>query len=99
MEQLFASTRVTFAALAVAIVSCSSDPIVHNEPRRISWEEAVEVINDGKVQRGFQSHSLFVSLQLSNGSILHTKQPSIDEIFRVIDDCGSKCDRASILTE
>lgn len=99
MEQLFGFLRVGFAIFAVAVVSCSSDPIEHDEPRKISWEEAVEVINTGKVRRGFQSHSLFVSLQLSDGSILHTKEPSIDEIFRVIEDCGSKCDNASILTE
>jgi hypothetical protein len=66
---------------------------------QISWEDARNLILEGQVTMAAQSHSLDVQLQLADGSTVTTQEPAIDEIFKVIQECGDPCSSILIATE
>jgi len=57
----------------------------------IEWAHAEYLILNGMVKQVTQLHSLEVTLVLSDGRTVHTVEPVIDEVFRVIDRCGDLC--------
>jgi hypothetical protein len=62
-----------------------------NEAPVIKWRDAQNLILEGSVSQVTQLHDLTVILDLKDGSTVKTIEPSIDEVFRVIDQCGEKC--------
>lgn len=65
----------------------------------ISWQTAQEMILGGQVTAVSQAHSLQVSLTLRDGRVLHTVEPQIDEVIRVVNQCGEACRDITIATE
>lgn len=55
------------------------------------WEQAVVVIKSGDVVEVYQVDTLHVTLVLADGSVVLAKEPEIDEVFRIIDECGDPC--------
>lgn len=68
-------------------------------PASISWSEAKQMILDDKVKQVEQAHSLQVSLTLADGSRHTTIEPQIDDVIRVIKECGERCKNIAIATE
>ncbi len=68
-------------------------------PAGLTWSEAKQLILDGKVKQVVQSHALTVTLTLVDGSTRTTVEPQIDEVFRVIRECGERCKDISWVTE
>jgi hypothetical protein len=84
------------AALAIAyfpLTKRSTDPAI------VSWEEAIAVLHAGEVALIVQTHHLGVALWLKNGTVLTTKEPSIDAIFHEIQKCGEPCKNVQTATE
>ncbi len=69
------------------------------EGETVDWETAVQLINSGQVTAVFQNHDLTVTLTTVDGRTLVTTEPSIDEVFNVIDECGEACSNISVATE
>ena len=67
--------------------------------RRVTWDEAVGLITGGMVTQAFQTHALEVRLNLTDGTSVVTTEPRIDEVFRVIRQCGDPCKDIMIATE
>lgn len=59
--------------------------------KEYAWDEIVGMVNQGEVKEVFQSHALDVELELKDGTKIRAKEPNIDAIFKVIDECGDKC--------
>jgi hypothetical protein len=68
-------------------------------PPVLSWSEAKQMILDGKVKQVMQAHSLQVTLTLNDGSICTTIEPQIDEVMRVVKECGARCQDVLLVTE
>lgn len=68
-------------------------------PAGLSWSEARQLILDGKVTRVAQSHALVVTLTFSDGSTRTTVESQIDEVMRVIKECGDRCKAVEVMTE
>lgn len=66
---------------------------------QVAWEQAVAMILNGEVSEVMQTHSLKVTLTLKDGRVLHTVEPSIDDVFKVIQQCGEKCSNIMVATE
>jgi len=66
---------------------------------RIPWDEARALLLAGQVRFIAQSHSLNVQMTLADGRVLTTVEPRIDEIFRVIEECGEPCASTAVATE
>jgi hypothetical protein len=47
----------------------------------------------------FQAHSLEVVLTLKDGEHVVTTEPSIDDVFRVVEACGDACANIVMATE
>ncbi len=47
----------------------------------------------------FQIHALDVTLELKDGRSLHTIEPQIDDVFKVIDQCSDICQDIIMITE
>jgi hypothetical protein len=69
------------------------------ESNQVSWEEAVRLILSGEVTMIFQAHSLEVVLTLTDGGHVVTTEPAIDDVFRVVQDCGETCSDILMATE
>jgi hypothetical protein len=65
----------------------------------ISWEAAVAMLNNGEVAQVVQTHNLQVTLDLKDGRSLVTREPNIDDVFKIIDGCGQPCANISVATE
>ena len=68
-------------------------------PLMLSWPEAEQMILSGDVQQVAQTHALAVYLTLKDGREFVTKEPSIDEVFRLVERCGEKCAGIALATE
>ena len=77
----------------------SSHPPTDPSVRRVTWDEAVGLITGGMVTQAFQTHALEVRLNLTDGTSVVTTEPRIDEVFRVIRQCGDPCKDIIIATE
>ncbi len=66
----------------------------HEIPR----EEAKNLILEGKVTSLFQAHSLEVRLTTEEG-VFSTREPKIDEVWKVRKECGSLCSKMILSTE
>ena len=62
-----------------------------NEAPMITWEDAQNLILEGRVSQVTQLHNLTVILDLKDGSTVKTIEPAIDDVFKVIQQCGDKC--------
>ncbi|WP_420629039.1 META domain-containing protein [Candidatus Leptofilum sp.] len=65
----------------------------------VDWETAVAILNSGDVVEIFQTHSLDVTLTLADGRIIKTVEPTIDDIFTAVNDCGDPCSGIMMATE
>ncbi len=65
----------------------------------IAWEMAADLIRNGLVTSVFQTHALDVTLELKDGRSLHTIESQIDDVFKVIDQCGDICQDITMITE
>jgi len=65
----------------------------------VMWEQAVSMIMYGEVAQVMQTHELKVYLTLKDGRTLVTVEPEIDEVNRIIKDCGDPCIDTLIATE
>jgi chemotaxis response regulator CheB len=57
------------------------------------------LILDGEVRQIFQSHALEIWLTLQDGRQVTTTEPSIDDVFRVVEECGDPCAGIALATE
>jgi len=69
------------------------------EVSEISWEQAVAYIEECEADMVFQTHALDVYVTLKNGSRTHTKEPAIDDVFRVLDRTREACGTIPVATE
>ncbi len=67
--------------------------------KTISWEEAINILNSGKVNTIGQAHSLEVTFTLNNGSVVKTIETNIDDIFDEVKKCGDPCKNIPLATE
>lgn len=65
----------------------------------ITWEQAMGLIGTGQVTQVMQSHDLKVYLTLKDGRTLVSVEPVIDDIIRLIQECGDFCKDIKIATE
>jgi len=65
----------------------------------IEWGEAEKIIKNGAVARVTQTHDGLVILQLKEGIVFTTKQPQVDDVLKVIEECGDKCSDILVATE
>ncbi|MCL5093837.1 MAG: hypothetical protein M1355_01790 [Patescibacteria group bacterium] len=111
MKNVFKNKLLLFGfGLAIAFIAISyffyllvskvnRDVIQSTGKRQISWGEAVNKINNGEVKSIIQTHNLEVTLILKDGQGLITVESAIDNVFKVIQDCGQKCQDISLATE
>ena len=69
------------------------------EITEIRWDMAVEIIKSGIVTFISQSHSLGISFTLKDGTRFTTKEPNIDAVFTVVNECGLPCQDIFLGTE
>lgn len=85
--------------MAFVLSACSStpDPEVFNNPTAmpcdedVPWDQAIEILDSGKVVSVMQTHSLEVSFALENGCRIQTVEPRIDDILEELRKCGDLC--------
>jgi hypothetical protein len=57
----------------------------------VPWDEIKLMILNGQVESVAQFHDLTVVLTLKDGRTIWTKEPAIDEVFKLVEQCGQKC--------
>lgn len=82
-------------ATSVAVTGPAYPPPGESVP----WEQATSLIKGGQVAQVIQLHSLKVILVLKDERVLETFGPTIDEVFKVIDECGEACRDIIVVTE
>jgi len=64
-----------------------------------AWPFVSEAINDCKVERVFQAHSLIVSADLKDGRRITAFEPKIDDILNLAESAESRCGHIPVATE
>ncbi len=85
--------------LGLLLAGCSQASSATPQDREVTWEEAVEILNSGEVVGVYQLHSLKVTLELRDGSMITTMEPRIDDIFHEVEKCGAPCEGIVLATE
>lgn len=65
----------------------------------ISWPHAIELFKACEVRMATQTHALDVYLDLRDGRTLRAVEPTIDEMFRIIDATQGACGTFPVATE
>lgn len=65
----------------------------------VGWHRAQALIKNDEVERITQTHELKVTLFLKDGRALTTVEPAIDEVLRIIEQCGERCSEIAVATE
>jgi hypothetical protein len=101
MKATLVATLLVGAALTLA--ACGGDdgggPAPTPYPSEIAWEQVPDLLATGEVETVFQTHALDVALQMKDGSQIATTEPGIDDIFRLVDECGDPCADLVLATE
>jgi hypothetical protein len=75
-------------------------PTGYPEPsEEVSWEQARNLVLEGQVAQVTQFHSMKVILTLKDDRVVSTFEPAIDEILKVIEECGDVCADIVVMTE
>lgn len=61
------------------------------QPEEIDWSLAQTRIMNGEVSGVVQNQSLQVTLTLKDGRTMVTTEPALDDVFKVLDQCGDPC--------
>jgi hypothetical protein len=69
------------------------------EGTSIPWEEAIGLIQDGKVVQVRQYDNLMVILVLEDDQTMSTYQPALDAVLAVIDECGDLCQDIEVIPD
>jgi len=100
------STRLVLPILVALVgAACTSaptavsGPTAEPTPATIAWPAAEARILAGDAAAVMQAHSLEVIITLKTGRRIHTVEPEIDEVLRVIDRCGEACRDIVVATE
>jgi hypothetical protein len=96
MRKLFGILVLSLLIVALSVLAYLPVPSDHE---RVVWTVAIQVLYTGQVTHIFQSHHLDVTLQLKNGTVLTTKEPTIDAIFHEVTRCGEPCRNIEMATE
>ncbi len=96
MKRLLPRSAVA-AAVCLLFAGCAST----GEPAAptVSWQEAIDILKSGKVETVVQYHSRVVTLIMKDGGEVLTREPRIDLVFDVIEECGAPCADIGVLTE
>ena len=65
------------------------DPTPTPYPSEIGWQDVPDLLSSGEVETVFQTHALAVTFHMRDDSEIATTEPEIDDIFRLVDECGS----------
>jgi|GEM_PF-4315976 len=65
----------------------------------IAWPHAMSFIRACAVRSLTQTHALDIYLLLNDGQYLRTVEPTIDEVFRVVQEVQEVCSTMSVATE
>ena len=92
---------VVLALLIVAASALAYFPLTRPPSNRVSvsWEEAITALHRGEVTRVIQTHQLYVSLWLKNGTAITTKEPTIYALSYELSKCGEPCKNIVFGTE
>lgn len=72
---------------------------IGNSSEQISWQEAVSYIENCSVSFVGQAHSLNITLKMKNGKTFSAKEPSIDDVFELVNQNINKCGNIGLATE
>jgi hypothetical protein len=69
------------------------------EGEMLDWVKIPEILASGNVSEVFQQATLLVVITMKDGSTAATNAPAKDEIFKLLDQCGEKCNGIRRVTE
>ncbi len=64
-----------------------------------NWNLIKQAIAECKIDSVMQTHALEVTATFKDGRIITAKEPKIDDIFYIIDQCKNKCGEIKMMTE
>lgn len=101
MKVTLAATFLAGAALILAACgdNDSGDVTPTPYPSEVAWEQVADLLATGEVEMVMQTHALAVSFRMSDGSQIGTTEPAIDDILRLVDECGEPCEGLVLATE
>jgi hypothetical protein len=70
-----------------------------NDGDEIPWPQAIGMIMTGMVTNVVQTHDMKVMVTIQDGRTFMTLEPAIDEVMRVIEQCGDPCKNITVATE
>lgn len=79
----------------------SQEPLSNSNmmPRWISWEEAISIIDAGRVETVYQSGSMLFGLELTDGSNYIGSIPHSQSLRQAIVDCERDCEHTILVEE
>ncbi len=83
----------------IEAASQSQVPNLSSPLPAITWLKARQLILDGQAKQVMQWHSLQVTLTLADGTTWVTVEPQLDEVFKLIRECGDRCKNMMVGTE
>jgi hypothetical protein len=88
-----------FLVISITLAGCDDSSLNQTPKKDYTWQEALELLNDGQVKSVAQAHDLTVVFDLKNGQEFAVKEPSIDAIFEEVNSCGKPCADLELITE
>jgi hypothetical protein len=85
--------------LGMPIVGGARSGVPTAETTAASCEDAQMLIRSGVVREVYQLNSRDVKLRLKDGTLVVTTEPALDDVVRLIRECGAPCAEIPIAME
>jgi hypothetical protein len=83
---------------SIEFVSPNPYPIPESA-EEVDWAQVASLVNDGQVAEVLQTVSLKVVITTKDGRSLFTQQPQPNDIFTLIESCGTNCAEIKLKSE
>ncbi len=70
-----------------------------NSGDKLEWDKVIGALASGQVTSVAQTHDLQVVLTLKDGRTLVSTEPAIDDIIKMVQQCGNPCKDIKVATE
>ena len=90
---------VLIFVVSVCMTACGGSRKSAAVSRAVNWTEAQRLLRDCQVKAVGQTHSRLVTLKLRHGGGVFTREPRIDDVFRILNRLPRACRPTTVATE
>ena len=96
-----AAAALAYPSPVAQSLVAQTDPVYPElkDGAEVAWSQVKDIVYSGQVVKIGQTHDLNVYLTLKDGRTFKTVEPTIDDILKIVQACGTLCKNIKVATQ